>query len=273
MLELKNLSVPEYNQSVFREKRTNYCLIIPTFNEGERFLSQISKMKKNGIFNIVDVIIADAGSNDGSMEQHNLSSIGFRALLTRKGNGRYSTDMRMGWYWALNEGYTGFIMVDGNDKDDVSKIAIESFIKKLDEGFDYIQGSRFVKGGKAVRTPLSRLIAIKCICAPIMAIAGGRWVTDGTNGFRAYSKKFLLDERVNPFRSCFNKYEVTYYLPPRAGKLKFKCIEIPVTRIYPESGEIPTKANAKANWEVIILLIKILFGRLNPRKEQQFKSK
>jgi hypothetical protein len=39
--------------------------------------------------------------------------------------------------------------------------------------------------------------------------------------------------------------------------------EIPVTRVYPESGEVPTKTNARANWEVIILLLKILFGRLN----------
>lgn len=266
MLKVSELKRPEYECFEFHEKRTKYCLIIPTFNEGERFLNQIKKMKNNGIFEMIDVIIADANSSDNSTEHGNLESAGFRSLLVRKGKGRYSTDLRMGWHWAFSEGYEGVILVDGNDKDDISRSAINSFVEKLDNGYDYIQGSRFIKGGKAIRTPLSRVFAIKFICTPIMAIAGGRIVTDGTNGFRAYSKKFLLDERVNPFRDSFNKYEVTYYLPPRAGKLKFKCTEVPVTREYPESGEVPTKADARANWEVIILLIKILFGRLDPPK-------
>lgn len=266
MLEISELKRPEYECFEFHEKKTRYCMLIPTFNEGERLLSQINKMKANGIFNMIDVIIADAGSKDGSTEHNNLASAGLRALLVRKGKGRYSTDMRMGWHWSLCQGYEGFVMVDGNDKDDVSQSAVEGFVKKLDEGYDYIQGSRFIKGGKAIRTPKSRVFAIKFICKPVMAIAGGRIVTDGTNGFRAYSKRFLLDERVNPFRDSFNKYEVTYYLPPRAGRLKFKCTEVPVTREYPESGEVPTKADARANWEVIVLLIKILFGRLNPPK-------
>ncbi len=266
LLDIRKLAVPEYDATVFRVKRNKYCLIIPTFNEGKRFVSQTEKMKQNGIFDLVDVIIADAGSKDGSTSHELLGNSGFRSLLVRKGKGRYSTDMRMGWHWALSEGYEGFLMVDGNDKDDVSAVAVKSFIEKLDDDYDYIQGSRFIKGGKGIRTPLSRLIAIKCICTPVMAIAGGRIVTDGTNGFRAYSKRFLLDERVNPFREDFIKYEVTYYLPPRAGALKFKCAEVPVTRVYPESGEVPTKADARANWEVIVLLLKILFGRLNPPK-------
>lgn len=266
MLDINKLVVPEYEATVFREKRNKYCLIIPIFNEGQRFIDQIRKMQENGIFDLIDTIVADAGSKDGSTNFELLSSSGFRSLLVRKGKGRYSTDMRMAWHWALKEGYEGFVMVDGNDKDDVSESAVKSFVQKLDEGYDYIQGSRFIKGGKGVRTPLARLIAIKCICTPIMTIVGRRLVTDGTNGFRAYSRGFLLDEQVMPFREDFTKYEVTYYLPPRAGALKFRCTEVPVTRVYPENGEVPTKANARANWEVIILLLKILFGELNPRE-------
>ena len=264
LLDLDKLAVPEYDAAIFSEKKTKYCLVVPTLNEGERFVSQVIKMKKNGIFNLIDVIVADAGSKDGSTDKAKLEETGFRSLLVRRGEGRYSTDMRMAWHWAIDQGYDGFVMVDGNDKDDVSATVIKNFTQRLDEGYDYIQGSRFIKGGLGIRTPLSRFIAIKCICTPVMAIAGRRIVTDGTNGFRAYSKKFLLDPRVNPFRDVFNKYEVIYYLPPRAGALQFKCTEVPVTRAYPENGDIPTKADSRANWEVILLLLKILFGRLNP---------
>jgi len=266
ILSLKQLSVPEYNVFELKKKSSKYCLIIPVFNEGEYFRAQIEKMKDLGIFNLIDVIVADANSNDGSTEPIMLEKCGFKALCVRKGKGRYSTDLRMSSHYAFSQGYEGIILVDGNNKDDLS--ALPMFIDKLDQDYDYIQGSRFIKGGKEIRTPLSRLFAIKFICTPILSLAARRIVSDGTNGFRAYSKRFLLDNRVLAFRENFNKYEWTYYLPARAGALKFKCIEIPVTRVYPINGEVPTKVNAKANFEVIILLLKIIFGFFNPSKQQ-----
>ena len=39
----------------------------------------------------------------------------------------------------------GVLTIDGNNKDCPESLDI--FIKKLDEGFDMIQGSRFIKGG------------------------------------------------------------------------------------------------------------------------------
>jgi dolichol-phosphate mannosyltransferase len=248
---------------VFKQKRTKHALIIPVFNEGSRFISQIRKMQGWRIFDTIDVIVADVGSNDGSTALDMLKDAGFLALLIRKGSGRYSTDLRMAYHWAMKQGYEGLITVDGNDKDDVR--AITRFMEKLDDGYDYVQGSRFIKGGQAIRTPLSRLFAIRCILTPIMSLSARRLITDGSNGFRAYSKKFLLDNRIMAFRDSFIKYELIYYLPTRAGALGFKCIEIPVTRAYPESGEIPTTVTVKANMEVIMLLIRILFGLLNPR--------
>ena len=42
--------------------------------------------------------------------------------------------------YALGEDYEGFVLLDGNGKDGVE--AIPSFFAALDEGFDYVQGSR-----------------------------------------------------------------------------------------------------------------------------------
>lgn len=233
------IQVPAYQEVVFHEKQHRYCLLIPLFNEKKYFFKQITKMRERGVFNMVDVIICDAGSSDGCTDPQILESNGFTALLIRAGNGRYSTDMRMGYSWAINNEYEGFISVDGNDKDDTS--AIVDFIKKLDEGYDYIQGSRYVPGGKAIRTPLIRAIALKLINEPVMTFCAGRRLTDTTNGFRAYSRKFLQDRNLFLFRNIFWGYELIYYLPVMACKMGYKVIEIPVTRAYPESGEVPTK--------------------------------
>lgn len=57
----------------------------------------------------------------------------------------------MGLYWALERGYEGVVTIDGNDKDSIEDVP--RFLEKLKEGYDLVQGSRFLKGGRAVNTP------------------------------------------------------------------------------------------------------------------------
>ena len=96
-----------------------------------------------------------AGATDRSTASTPLAaSCRLRALLVKTGPGRLSAQMRMALAYALDEGYEGIIFIDGNNKDDPS--GINRFIERLDQGFDHIQGSRFVKGGKAVNTPFLR---------------------------------------------------------------------------------------------------------------------
>ncbi len=259
---MKQISIPEFKQEIFAPKKNRYCMLIPLFNEGERFKSQTQKMKQQGVFDIVDVVICDAGSHDGACEPEYLEQNGYRAKLTRLGNGRYSTDIKMGYYWAIEQGYDGFITVDGNDKDDTS--ATNDFVKALDDGFDYVQGSRFIKGGKGINTPFVRHVAMRFINEPIMSVCSKKHLTDTTNGFRAYSNKFLTDERVEPFREVFYGYELIYYLPVTACRLGFKVTEIPVTRAYPDNGEVPSKIGGiKGNIYQLSILWKIITKQYN----------
>lgn len=264
---MKNkIEVPEFKENIFKEKEHKYCLCIPLYNEGKRFISQLSKMKKNGLFQMVDVIICDAGSKDGTTDLTFLKDNEITALLTRKGDGRQSTDIRMGYYWALKRGYQGVVTVDGNDKDDTSAISL--FVEALDSGYDYVQGSRYIKGGRAVRTPFIRHWALKLINEPVMSLCARRHLTDTTNGFRAYSRRFLVDQRVQPFRSIFYGYELNYYLPVRACRLGFKVIEVPVTRAYPENGEVPTKVGGmKGNIYQLSILYHTILNHYKPGNE------
>ena len=72
-----------------------------------------------------------------------------RALLTKTGPGKLSAQLRMGYAYALDQGYEGVVTIDGNGKDSVE--AIPLFVEALDEGIDYAQASRFVTGGRAVK--------------------------------------------------------------------------------------------------------------------------
>lgn len=255
--------VPNYKEDIIAEKRKKYCLLIPLMNEGMLFFKQVENMKKHDVFKRVDVVICDAGSTDGTTDLTYLKDNGFRALLTRVGTGRYSTDLRMGYYWAIKNQYEGVITVDGNNKDGIE--AIDSFIEKLDNGYDYIQGSRFIKGGVHKNTPLIRYLACRLINEPIMTLMSRKHLTDTTNGFRAYSYKFLTDSRVSVFRDVFWGYELIYYLPVRACRLNYKTVEIPVSRCYPNDGTVPTKVGGiRGNIYQLSILWNIILSRYNP---------
>lgn len=98
-----------------------------------------------------------------------------------------------------------------------------------------------------------------------MSVAAGVHYTDTTNGFRAYSRRFLLDPRVQPFRDVFVGYELHYYLAIRAAKLGFRVCETPVSRVYPAHGPVPTKISPlRGNWLVLRTLVRALRGAYDP---------
>lgn len=212
-----------------------------------------------------DIIIADGGSTDGSTDPAELAEAGVRALLVKRGPGRLSAQMRMALSYALDRGYEGIITIDGNDKDDTS--AVPRFVAALDKGYDHIQGSRYIKGGEGVNTPLLRHYGVRLIHAPIISLAAGFHYTDTTNGFRAYSRRLLLDPRVAPFRDVFSAYELHYYLAIRAARLGYRCCEVPVTRTYPRDMTTPTKIRGvKGNLRVMRTLLAAALGRWNPTR-------
>ena len=212
----------------------------------------------------VDIILCDGGSTDGSMNRKYLATTGVRTLLTKTSPGKLSAQLRMGYAYALQQGYEGIITIDGNGKDGVD--AIPDFVRELDSGWDFIQGSRFVSGGKAINTPKIRWFAVRFIHAPLLSLGAHHWFTDTTNGFRGYSRKLLLDERVQPFRDVFNTYELLAYLTIRAPRLTYKTKEIGVTRVYPAKGKVPTKiSHFHGNIGLIKIIFKTLVGGYNPK--------
>ena len=174
--------------------------------------------------------------------------------------------MRMAFAYALEEGYEGIIVIDGNGKDDPS--AIPRFVELLDEGYDHVQGSRYVPGGHAIRTPLLRALGVRFVHAPLISLAARHRYTDTTNGFRGYSRRFLSDARVPPLRDVFMGYELHYYLAIRAARLGFRVTETPVTRAYPPHGAIPSKIRgARGNLGIMATLLRAVTLQYDPRPQ------
>ncbi len=255
--------VPRFEAIEMAPKKCDYAILIPVINEGERIQKELKRSKKAGVPAYADIIICDGGSLDGSMDAEKLAVLKVNALLIKSDYGKQGTQLRMGFWWAMRREYKGIITIDGNNKDSIEDAP--RFVEKLAKGYDYIQGSRFIKGGRAVNTPFIRKAAVRLIHAPIISLTAGRRFTDTTNGFRAYSVAYLQDERVGVFRDIFSGYELLAYLSVRADQLGYRTCEIPVTRVYPKRGKVPTKISFfKGNINLLLILFRNASGKYVP---------
>lgn len=267
-MEIKDiLGVPDFTCTEYSEKKHDYVVLIPIINEGNRIHDELHRAQGAAVSSIADIVICDGGSTDGCTNEETLKSLDVNTLLVKTDSGKQGAQLRMGFYFAKTRGYKGIITIDGNNKDSIEDIP--SFIKKIEEGYDLIQGSRFVKGGKAINTPFVRLISVKLIHAPVISLTAHQRFTDTTNAYRAYSARYLFEERTAVFRDVFSGYELLAYLSVRATQLGYKACEIPVTRAYPKTGKTPTKISFfKGNWNLMKILIKNLFGAYKPKEEK-----
>lgn len=263
-MEYRNIpGVPDFDCAEYAARTKNYVVLIPIINEGERIIRELERAQKADVSSHADIVICDGGSSDGCTEQTRLRALGVNTLLVKRGAGKQGAQLRMGIYWALERGYTAVITIDGNNKDSIEDVP--RLIAKLEEGYDLVQGSRFVSGGRAINTPMSRLVAVKLIHAPIISLTAHQRFTDTTNAYRAYSARYLRDERVKPLRDVFMTYELLAFLSVRATQLGYSACEVPVTREYPKTGKTPTKISPlKGNFELMKILLLNAAGKYNP---------
>ncbi len=264
MVYEKQNGVPKFECTEYAGKTKEYVVLIPIINEGDRIHKELYRAKKHDVSSYADIVICDGGSTDGCTDEKDLKKLDVNTLLVKQDEGKQGAQLRMGMWWALERGYKGIITIDGNNKDSIEDVP--KFIEKLEEGYDLIQGSRFIKGGRAINTPIVRFISVQLIHAPIISITAHQRFTDTTNAYRGYSARYLRDERVQPFRDIFMTYELLAYLSVRVTQIGMKACEVPVTRAYPKKGKTPTKISFfKGNSDLMKILFKNARGAYNPK--------
>lgn len=257
------VGVPDFSAYEWEEKASDACILIPLLNEGERIARELERARRAGVAGKCDIIICDGGSTDGCTEENKLRGLGVNTLLVKRGPGKQGAQLRMGFWWAIERGYTRFVTIDGNDKDSIEDAP--RLLQKLDEGYDFVQGSRFIRGGKAINTPFARYLSVRLLHAPVISLTARQHFTDTTNAFRAYSLRYLADERVGLFRDVFDTYELLAYLSVRATQLGYRACEVPVARAYPKGEKTPTKISPlKGNWNLLKILLRNAAGKYRP---------
>ena len=60
--------VPKFSAEEYYPKKHNYVLLIPIINEGQRIVKELERASVAGVQDLVDIVICDGGSTDGSTE-------------------------------------------------------------------------------------------------------------------------------------------------------------------------------------------------------------
>jgi dolichol-phosphate mannosyltransferase len=138
--------------------------------------------------------------------------------------------IRQGYKYALENRFELIVIMAGNSKDDPREIP-RLTTPILEEGYDYVQGSRFLAGGRREKNPFLRSIFTR-VFPYVWSFMTGVRCTEVTNGFRAYRASIVEDSRINVWQNWLDNYELEYYLHYKVLTLGYKFTERPVSKDY-----------------------------------------
>ncbi len=205
-------------------------VVMPCLNEEEAIGACIEKIQRTfhqaGVMG--EIIVSDNGSTDRSVE-----------IAERMGAQVVHQPLR-GYGNAYIKGFSAakghyFIMGDADDTYDFT--LIPAFLEKLQQGYDFVTGSRHVEGFEEKNMPLlHRFFGNPALTALLNLLFGTRY-TDVYCGFRGFSRtaynkihpvspgmEFNLELAINAGLAGLNVAEIPIRLHPRKGESKLRTL-------------------------------------------------
>jgi len=232
-------------------RKERVAVIIPVYNE-ERIIGQVVDAIPRE--HVDAVICVDDGSTDRTPE-----ILAEREIEVVRHEKKYYTGaaIRDGIHHARKLGMDVAVIMAGNGKDDPAQIP-EVMAPVLYEGFDYVQGSRYLEGGDSSWDTLPRHRKFATRLYPfLLRLVTGFPATEGTNGFRAYKLSIFDDPKIDIDQRWLDE-NLEYYIGLRVLQRGFKVKEVPVKKIYPNTKKYDeyTKIRPGIGW---LIRLKPLF--------------
>ena len=214
------------------------------YNEGEKIRRTLARHPKERSY---DLLVHDDGSTDGALDDPGPGIIVLRNPI----NQGIGNAMKRVFQYSLDHGYDVLVIQAGNDKDD--PLEIPALLAPLQNGTaDFVQGSRYLKGGRFGNMPAYRVVGTRVIHPLIFSLAARKRVTESTNGFRAFRTAILRDPRIDWHQDWLDRYELEPYLMLKAIWLGYRHVEVAVTKVYPPHKLGYTKMRPITGWWSIV---------------------
>jgi dolichol-phosphate mannosyltransferase len=205
-------------------------VIIPVYGDSDSVCWILNRFKEslvNTICLVVDIPLKRV--MDKIREVAKQTGITVHIIKNRQRTG-VGSSLRQGLAYLLHTEHDIAVIMAGNGKDDPAEI--DRVIEPVVQGeCDYVQGSRYLPGGKRSRMPLTRIVFNR-LYPLVWTILTQRKCTDVTNGFRCYRLDLLSDRRINLDQRWLDGYSLEYYLHYKALTLGHKVKEVPVSKTY-----------------------------------------
>jgi dolichol-phosphate mannosyltransferase len=204
--------------------------IIPSCHNTKQLVEVIGNFQENTVNEIC--IVIDCANKSDLQQVENAAfknRIPIHVINSQKRRG-VGVAIRDGIEYALNNKYDIAVVMAGNGKDKPREIP-RLLIPILAEDFDYVQGSRFLPGGKPVKTPFLRGMFSR-LFPFVWTLLTSKRCTDVTNGFRAYKLNIFYDKHINIQQGWLDGYQFEYYLHYKVLTLGYKVKEVPVSKVY-----------------------------------------
>jgi dolichol-phosphate mannosyltransferase len=228
-------------------------MIFPLFNERHAIAGLIPRVPSV----IAETIVVDDGSDDGGPELARAAGARVISQARRQGVG---AAIRTGIEAARANGHAAVVILAANGKDDPAEAS--RLIDKLRAGYDYVQGSRFLReGGASANLPRGRGVMIRGYTL-LFRILSGFPGTDVTNGYRAYRLSLLDDPRIRIGQAWLDRYELEYYVHWKAITLGYRVVEVGVSKTYPKGGGNYSKIRRVRDWWSIVRPTLLLWLRV-----------
>ena len=197
-------------------------IVMPVANEQETMGQIIEEILALPYDNLHLYPVIDLYSKDNTEEIiRSYESTGrVKCVFYEKSTGVISCYME-GYRQALQDGAEFVIEMDGGGSHKPSEIS--QFISKLEEGYDCVWGSRFIKGGGLDNDPLYRRI-LSGGGTFLSNIVLGTTLKDMTSGFEAFKREILEKFDFDAFLSTGHMYQT---------EMRFYCrnyntVEVPI---------------------------------------------
>jgi len=223
-------------------------ILITAYNEEPRIKKVLNKLTDN------TVILVNDGSTDKT-EKIIDSYTNVKKISYKKNQGKGYALMK-GLSYAKKNNFDRLILMDADGQHNPSEI--KKFIKKLDEGYDFISGSRFIKNNSNI--PVGRRIILfggKIIEKVLIGIN----LTDAHNGYRAMSKNAIKKIKLTENRMAY------------ASELMFEVIhndlkytEVPVKIKYTKETLKKGTGSLLTGFKILFRLIGLKIRYINKKK-------
>ncbi|MBP0004040.1 MAG: glycosyltransferase [Cyanobacteria bacterium SBC] len=252
---------PAFARAEERERQPKYdtsrplslfSIVIPAYNEEGSITETVA-----AITNLLDrekiryeILIVNDNSRDRTEEI--LQTISDKNPRVRYVNNHYPN----GFGFAVRCGLEQFqgdavavVMADGSDApEDILK-----YYYLLQEGYDCVFGSRFVRGGKVIDYPSHKLFVNRLANLFVQVLFGLRY-NDATNAFKAYRREVI--EGIEPILS--HHFNLTVELPLKSIVRGYTYIVTPISWRNRKAGVSKLKIKEMGSRYLFIVLYILL---------------